>query len=74
MNEKESMMHKATRKALDVMIRRTYDGWPPFSPCGVYQPHRPDNQKWAKDRDPRRPKVDDGKYDGSNGSPIVIYA
>ena len=38
MNEKESMMHKATRKALDVMIRRTYDGWPPFSPCGVYQP------------------------------------
>ena len=37
MNEKESMMHKATRKALDVMIRRTYDGWPPFSPCGVYQ-------------------------------------
>ena len=32
MNEKESMMHKATRKALDVMIRRTYDGWPPFSP------------------------------------------
>ena len=24
MNEKESMMHKATRKALDVMIRRTY--------------------------------------------------
>ena len=25
MNEKESMMHKATRKALDVMIRRTYD-------------------------------------------------
>ena len=42
MNEKESMMHKATRKALDVMIRRTYDGWPPFSPCGVYQPHRPE--------------------------------
>lgn len=42
MNEKESMMHKATWKALDVMIRRTYDGWPPFSPCGVYQPHRPE--------------------------------
>ena len=42
MNEKESMMHKATRKALDVMIRRTYYGWPPFSPCGVYQPHRPE--------------------------------
>ena len=40
MNEKESMMHKATRKALDVMIRRTYDGWQP--PCGVYQPHRPE--------------------------------
>ena len=36
MNEKESMMHKATRKALDVMIS------PPFSPCGVYQPHRPE--------------------------------
>ena len=40
MNEKESMMHKATRKALDVMIRRTYDGWPPNSCWGVYQPPR----------------------------------
>lgn len=42
MSEKESMMHKAARKALDAMIRRTYDGWPPDSPCGVYQPHRPE--------------------------------
>ena len=43
MNEKESMMHKATRKALDVMIRRTYDGWPPNSCWGVYQPTGPKN-------------------------------
>lgn len=43
MNEKESLMHKVTRKALDTMIRRTYDGWPPCSACGIYQPHRPEN-------------------------------
>ena len=42
MNEKESMLHKATRKALDVMIRHSYDIWPPFSVCGIYQPHRPE--------------------------------
>ena len=54
MNEKESLMHKATRKALDVMIRRTYDGWPPNSFCGVYQPHRPEKplpqspREWQK--------------------------
>ena len=42
MNEKESMMHKATRKALDVMIRRTYDGWPPNSYSEIARPHRPE--------------------------------
>ncbi len=57
MNEKESMMHKATRKALDVMIRRTYDGWPPNSFCGVYQPHRPEkplpqSPESGKNKDP----------------------
>lgn len=41
MSEKESMMHKAARKALDAMIRRT-DGWPPYSSWGLYQPHRPE--------------------------------
>lgn len=40
--EKESMTHKAVRKTLDAMIRRTYDGWPPNSCWGVYQPHRPE--------------------------------
>ena len=55
MNEKESMMHKATRKALDVMIRRTYDGWPPFSPCGVYQPHRPEKPLPKPRSPPSRP-------------------
>ena len=41
MNEKESMMHKATRKALDVMIRRTYDGWPPNSFAEFTSPTAP---------------------------------
>ena len=29
MNTKESLPHALGRKALDAMIRREYDGWPP---------------------------------------------
>lgn len=42
MNEKESMTHKMTRKAINSLIRRTYDGWPPYTVASCYQPRRPD--------------------------------
>lgn len=51
MNEKEPVVHKAARKVLDVMIRRTYDGWTPNSFYGVYQPHRPEKPLPPKPQD-----------------------
>ena len=42
MNAKESLPHALGRKALDAMIRREYGGWPPNTPSGLYQPHRPE--------------------------------
>lgn len=41
MNIKESLPHALGRKTLDAMIRREYGGWPPNTPSGLYQPHRP---------------------------------
>ena len=42
MNAKESLPHALGRKTLDAMIRREYGGWPPNTPSGLYQPHRPE--------------------------------
>ena len=44
MNTKESLPHALGRKALDAMIRREYDGWPPKTQWSLYQPHRPEKQ------------------------------
>ena len=44
MNTKESLPHALGRKALDAMIRREYDGWPPKTQLSLYQPHRPEKK------------------------------
>ena len=44
MNTKESLPHALGRKALDAMIRREYDGWPPKTQWSLYQPHRPEKK------------------------------
>ena len=44
MNIKESLPHALGRKTLDAMIRREYGGWPPNTPSGLYQPHRPEKK------------------------------
>ena len=36
MNTKESLPHALGRKALDAMIRREYDGWPPKTQWSLY--------------------------------------
>ena len=47
MNAKESLPHALGRKTLDAMIRREYGGWPPNTPSGLYQPHRPEKKPAA---------------------------
>ena len=46
-NAKESLPHALGRKTLDAMIRREYGGWPPNTPSGLYQPHRPEKKPAA---------------------------
>ena len=47
MNTKESLPHALGRKALDAMIRREYDGWPPKTQWSLYQPHRPEQKPFV---------------------------
>ena len=47
MNAKESLPPALGRKTLDAMIRREYGGWPPNTPSGLYQPHRPEKKPAA---------------------------
>ena len=52
MNTKESLPHALGRKALDAMIRREYDGWPPKTQWSLYQPHRPEKKPSEPEQKP----------------------
>lgn len=43
MYEQESKIHQLIRKAIEKTIQHTYSDWPPKTPCGFYQPYRPES-------------------------------
>ncbi len=42
MEMKESFAQRLTHKAAQMIVHRELYGWPPDSPWGIYQPHRPE--------------------------------
>ena len=42
MKPKESLADRLAREAAQSIVRHEILGWPPDSPWGTYQPHRPD--------------------------------
>ena len=42
MKPKESLADRLAREAAQAIVRHEILGWPPDSPWGTYQPHRPE--------------------------------
>lgn len=55
MNKEDSMLHRATRKVVQNMIRKEAMDWPPECPTFIiYQPKRPDKPLSAAKEEPRK--------------------
>lgn len=50
METKERLSHRLLRGTVQSLVRREVLGWPPYTPSGIYQPHRPETK-------PETPKV-----------------
>ena len=42
MKKKVTLGQDLLYKAAQAIVHREFDGWPPYTPWGTYQPHRPE--------------------------------